>query len=203
VSQDPRGLAGFLSFYFGKYSDPDVLLKHFDALWKQSDNPYWVWEAVNLCAEHERQFPDWVRHYLNRCAARMMKAANSKTSKDFREVLPHALGFRLKRGRGHPLRPDGDAYEYVHAAYEFAIAILNGSKPTDALHKASTVLPRPLADKITDKTLRDHIKKLFGVKNAPRTNADWHEAILLWHIETFAPDYRGIPEIHSRISDVT
>jgi hypothetical protein len=135
--------------------------------------------------------PDGSLHFLigfgvtSICAQRMMDAAQSKASKDLREILPGVLGFSGKRGRGHPLRPDGEASEYVTAAVVFANAIDKGSKPTDALNEASMVLHRPVADKIDHKTLLGHIKKLYDVTKAPRTNAGWKTLLRAWYLEKF------------------
>jgi hypothetical protein len=159
---------------------------HFRAFWQDTGNPHYVWEAMDICAEHKRDFPDWVRGYLDQCARRMADAAQSKASHDLRAILPHVLGFPAKRGPGHPLRPDeGFEVEYMTPAIVFATEILKGCKATEALHSASKFLDQPLADTIDDKTLLAHIKKHFGVKKAPRTNADWKKLIEAWDRETF------------------
>jgi len=167
-------------------SDTEILA-YYCARWQDSGNPYHAWEAMDICARRKLAFPDWVRRYLDDCAQRVMDAAQSKASKDLREILPGVLGFSGERGRGHPLRPDGEASEYVTAAVVFANAIDEGSKPTDALVEASMVLDQPVADKIDSKTLLGHIKKLYGVTKAPRTNAGWKTLLNGWYREKLRP----------------
>jgi hypothetical protein len=175
-----------MRFFLAWGSDPDIQLMHLRDLWQDTDNPYYAWEAINICARHKCAFPDWVQSYLEQCAKRMMDAGKSKASNDLRAILPGVFGFPKKRGPGHPLRPDGDEDgSYMFAAIVFAVAIGDGQKPSQALHKASETLDQPLADNIDDKTLLEHIKKFFGVKKAPRSNADWKGLIDSWYRETF------------------
>jgi hypothetical protein len=125
----------------------------------------------------------------------MMDAAQSKASNDLREILREVLGFSAKRGRGHPLRPDGEASEYVTAAVVFANEIDKGSKPTAALSEAFMALDQSVADKIDSKTLLGHIKRLYGVTRAPRTNAGWKTLLHTWYREKCLPGkvFRELP----------
>jgi hypothetical protein len=185
MKKSRQELSPFVRFFDAWGSDTDNQLAHGRAFWEESGNPYYVWEAIDICAKNKLDLPPWVRSYLDLCARNMMNAAQSKASKDLRESLPGILSFPAKRGRGHPLRPDGEGTEYMTAAMVFAAEIAKGQKPKDALHKASESLDRPLADDIGDKTLLEHIKRQFGVKKAPRTNAEWNRLIRAWYLGTF------------------
>jgi hypothetical protein len=48
-----------------------------------------------------------------------------------------------------------------------------------------------------EKTLLSHIKKHFGMPNAPRTNAEWKQAIRGWFEEAFGPFIDEFREISS------
>jgi hypothetical protein len=184
VGKAPPKLSPFTKFFDACASDPNLLLAACCDEWQDTKNPCHIWQAIDICARHRCDFPEWIRDYLGLCAKRMMEEAHSKASKDLRAILPKVFGFPAKRGRGHPLRPDGDD-EYMTVAFAFATEIFKGSKPSHALRNASKVLDRPLADKIDDKTLLGHIKKEFGLEKAPRTNAEWKTSIDNWYLERF------------------
>jgi hypothetical protein len=172
-----------------RFMKPEYLLLHSQTRWQRTGNPYFVWEAIEVCAEHKHELPPWVFDYLAGCATRML-SEDASQSKDFRKILPRVMGFPAKVGRGHhPLRPDGDNYEYSAAAWTFAAAILKGAKPQAALQKAADALLKGLS-KIDDKTLRSHIVEYFGMTNAPRTNAEWEQAIRAHWLEHYAPFHR-------------
>jgi hypothetical protein len=164
-------------------SDQEIMA-HYCARWQDSGNPYYVWEAMDICSSRKLAFPDWVRCYLDQCAQRMV-AAQTRTSKGLKEILPRVLGFPRKRGAWHPLQPEGKASEFMASAVVFATAIEKGMRPTDALSEAYMVLGQRQADKIDAKTLREHIKKLYGVKKAPRSNAEWKALLRAWYLEKF------------------
>jgi hypothetical protein len=181
-----RKLSPFVLYYDQWGSEPDNQLAHICESWRETNEPYYAWNAIQICAKTKRQLPSWTQHYVGHCGQRMTDAAQLNQSNDLRKILPLVLGFKAKRGRGHPLRPDGDEPEYMLAASKFGSAIQKGYKPEDALAYAAGGLPEPLSDKIESKTLLRHIKKHFGVKNAPRTNADWKHEIRSWYFENFA-----------------
>jgi hypothetical protein len=43
----------------------------------------------------------------------------------------------------------------------------------------------------------NHMKKHFGVKQAPRTNTEWKRAIEAWYVETFGSLEKEFREISS------
>jgi hypothetical protein len=186
VKTVPGELSAFARFFDACASNPNLLLAACYDNWQDTKNPSHMWHAIDICARHKCDFPDWIREYLGLCAKRMMAEAQSKASKDLRAILPKVLGFPAKRGRGHPLRPDGSE-DYMTVAWAFAGEIAKGRKPSDALSNASKVLHKTLGDKIDYKTLLGHIKKHFDLKKAPRTNAEWKKAISNWYLENFGP----------------
>jgi hypothetical protein len=163
---------------------PDAILPYLRSDWEGTKNPYFVWEAIDICNTRQWELPDWVRAYLVSCARRMM-SEDAVQASDLRKILPEVLGFPRKRGPGNLLKPDGDVGKYFSAAVMFAVEIEKGAEPSAALRTASEYLDKEVADKIDDKTLRGHIRKLFGVKNAPRTNADWQREIGAWYATSF------------------
>jgi hypothetical protein len=184
----------FFEWYSKRIQLPDVLLTACRLQWKETDNPIYVWQAINFCTSKNVGFPDWVCQYLAECAERMLSPDAAKAS-DLRKVLPQIMGFPRKRGRGNPLEPDGNEQQYMLAASKFAREIANGAKPTVALRSAFERLDKKMPDRNDDKTLQSHIKKYFGISHAPRTNAEWKRAIDAWMIEVFGPfakEYREI-----------
>jgi hypothetical protein len=170
----------FNDFFTEWAKNPDVLLRHHRSDWEDTQNPYFVWSAIDVCGRHKQEIPRWVRDYLFSCADRMV-ADKTALAKDLGRTLPAVLGFQARRGRGNQLRPEGDFFVYWKPAAVFGKEILKGSRPSLALNAASELLDRKIADKIDNKTLLNHIKSFFGVKNAPRTTAGWKEVINDWH----------------------
>ena len=104
--------------------------------------------------------------------------------------------FSLKRGRGHMLNPERVGKTYFPCALIFGYQIAKGATPTEALSSAFEVLDQDVADKMDEKTLKSHIKKIFGLSRAPRTSAGWKRVIGPWVIENlsvFVPENREIP----------
>jgi hypothetical protein len=186
VKKPPRKLSVFAQFVDACASDPNFLLAACREAWQETKNPLHVWHAIDICARHKCDYPEWIRDYLALCAKRLMEEAKSKAPRISRTIFSKMFGFSTKRGRGHPLRLDGDD-DYMIAAWAFAGKIAKGNKPSDALRDASRVLDKRLYDKIDDKTLLSHIKKYFGVKKAPRTNGEWKRLIDSWYLENFGP----------------
>jgi hypothetical protein len=115
---------------------------------------------------------------------------------DLRGTLPTIMGFSLERGRGHMLNPESVGKTYFFCALIFGYQISKGATPREALKSAFEVLDRDVADKMDDKTLLSHIKKIFGLSHAPRTSAEWKRVIYPWMIENFSvfvPENREIP----------
>ena len=159
-------------------------------------NPYYVWRAIKICTSEGKEFPNWVCRYLGGCAKKMM-SAEAVAASDLRKVLPGIMGFSLKRGRGNLLKPHGEYLRYLDAAIRFGQEILKGARPKTALGSAFETLDVNASDQMDEKTLQSHIKKFFGVRNAPRTNAEWQEAIGLALSRTLDPLVRGFREIPS------
>jgi hypothetical protein len=45
--------------------DPDFKLTTCVTGFKETANPYYVWQAIRVCTEHNKAFPEWViRTYL-------------------------------------------------------------------------------------------------------------------------------------------
>lgn len=151
------------------------------SLWEVTGNPFWVWEEIDICCRQGLDFPDWVKTYLARCAARMT-SPDAARARDLRKALPGILGFpQNSRGRGaNPLNPGGmnDARrdEYAEMATRFLRAIEGGAEPTAAL-----AIARGEGDPETDdRTVLRHIKRLLGVTGNPRTKAEWRAALRRW-----------------------
>ncbi len=166
--------------------NPVVRLWLFSELWKQTENPIYVWKAIKFCARNQLGFPDWVCTYLAECAERM-SSPDAGVASDVRKALPQILGFALMRGRGSALRPLGDEWKYLVPAARFALEIVRGTKPSAALRSAFDHLDAGVADKMDDKTLMSHIKQQFGIKRAPRSNAEWNGIIKAWAFSVFGP----------------
>jgi hypothetical protein len=184
----------FGKWYWDRINMPDVRLASALFGWKNTDNPYYVWEAIDFCISKKIELPDWVYHYLAECAQRMLSPV-SVNAGDLRKVLPQIMGFPQKLGRGHPLEPEGSTWQYLGAAIRFAIEIERGAKPTAALKSAFDALDRKHVDKVDDKTLQRHIKAIFEIRDAPRTNRGWQRAIRAWYVAAFGPfekEYREI-----------
>jgi hypothetical protein len=107
------------------------------------------------------------------------------------------MGFPPKRGRGNPLDLGKNEDQFSIPAMRFAIEIEKGARPTVALRTAFESLDAKVADRMDEKTLLSHIKKHFGMPNAPRTNAEWKQAIRGWFEEAFGPFIDEFREISS------
>jgi hypothetical protein len=185
------------------WSDADILLAACLFEWDETGNPVWAWEAIDICREYQCEFPRWLKLYLYSCATRM-RSPVAERSKELSKVLPWIFEFPAKRGPGHPLRPDGDEREYRVPAMAFALAITRGAKPADALRAAFDELDGVLADKIDTKTMLTHIKMHFDLKAAPRSNAEWQQAIRTWFQQNYGDErLNAVRERISRNSAVT
>jgi hypothetical protein len=101
-------------------------------------NPLYYWLAIDLCITAKRQFPDWIRDYLGKCAhnwilagkeeqdrkakqARRLAKAKQKAKRapDIREKVLEILGFpKNKFGPGSLLDPNYGASRRMPAALD-------------------------------------------------------------------------------------
>jgi len=184
----------FSEWYFDRIFKPDFYLAIAHYGWMNQQTPYYVWAAIDFCTRAKIGFPDWVNRYLAECAERMLSPDSTK-SRDLRKVLPEIMGFpRKKPGPGHLLDPDPE-WRYGAPAWRFAVQIEKGEKPTAALRDAFDVLDPVIGDKMEAETLLAHIKRYFCITNAPRTNAEWKQALRAKVTEAFAPFLEEFREI--------
>jgi hypothetical protein len=171
--------------------DPSIQIKARLYAMAETDNPLNIWEAIQICIEHKKEFPDRVLAYLWECAERM-QSEKAKQAHDLRSILPWILAFPRKLGPGGTLlKPPGD---HMTFAIRFAIRIEQGEKPFEALRNAcNDVLPD---DTVDDKTLRSWIMKEFETKKFFRTNADWKTVTRKHYSELF----RQIEELSREIA---
>lgn len=152
-------------------SDPHVKLATMYDGYRMSQNPYFAWRSIEICAESNVECPEWVTEYIVECARRMM-AAGKQRSADVRKVLPGVLGFRSRRGPGNPLNPNANS-DQIRLALKFAYLIHKGLKPSAAARDACAILKAPRADAIDEKTVRRWLCDYFEVARFARTNAEW------------------------------
>jgi hypothetical protein len=164
--------------------------------WKNTGNPYYVWQTIEICIREKINLPYWVNQYLAECAQRMLSPDATK-SRDLGRVLPRIMGFPQKRGPGHSLEPDRESHLFFKPAWTFLFEIEKGKKPTAALRSAFEVLDQEVCDKMENKTLLRHIKKFFFITEKPRTNAEWKRALHGKITEKFGPFMDEIREISS------
>jgi hypothetical protein len=137
----------------------DMLLHSLEmSLCASAYNPYYMWQALDVCLKHKKEFPDWLAAYLAQCIERMQSDRAKKTT-DLREVLPWVFDFSKKSGPGNLLNPDcdpdfGDKFSF---ALEFAIKIREGEKPSKALMSARDEV---LDQERAEKNHRENIEEL-------------------------------------------
>jgi hypothetical protein len=150
---------------------PDALIQWCRMQWADGRNPYYVWEAIDICSENGTDFPSWVKNYLALCAKRMMLPEAARLQ-DTRMVLPVIFGFNTERGK-HLLNPDGnDDYDYMLLGMKFFIQIALGDEPTAAIEHVRNSVDEAIAPK-DDRTLLKGIKRHYDITAAPRTRAEW------------------------------
>jgi len=152
--------------------DPDFMLDAAFSRWGKTKNPYYTWDAINICARHKKQLPAWVMDCLGACAERMM-SDKAQQSNDLRKILSWVLAFPIKRGPGKLLNPDYDPDDKMIFAIRFAIEIEKGKKPSIARREATKYLPESRVDKIDDKTLQRWLIQVFDLANTPRSITEW------------------------------
>jgi hypothetical protein len=153
------------------------------ANFEETGNPLFAWTAIQLCIEHEKQFPDLLLGYLLQCAMRMLSDDAKKEGRDLRKILPFIFGFpnafdltRKRRGPGNLLDPgDGDA-ERMKFALIFASRLEKGEKVSVALRNACNEVFSGKKAEVDDKTLRSWLQKEFELNVQPTTVEDWKRA---------------------------
>jgi hypothetical protein len=156
-------------------NSPDFMLEASFSGWEVTASPAYVWQAIDICRKHRRDFPDWVLDYLAACARRLL-SNEARCSTDLRKVLPWALGFPAKRGPGRPLDPDPAKADRLLFAVKFAIEIENGKKPAAAIKDACSAFDARVADSVDDKTLRRWLREEFDLTRTPRSATEWKDA---------------------------
>jgi hypothetical protein len=152
-------------------NNPDIKLAMAVHCLSTTYNPYFAWEAIDVCVKKKRKFPDWLVEYLGSVAEGML-SKQAKAAHDLRKVLPEILGFDPKRGRGSLLNPDGDLPSDAELfALKFACAIQTMT-PAAALRYASEDL---FDDVLDDKTLRRLLLKMFNQEKWHRTQSEWKD----------------------------
>jgi hypothetical protein len=150
--------------------DPDLWLSSFQARARETNNPYYVWMAIDVCIESKKQFPDWVIAYLTQCLERMSSDKTTK-AKDFRSILPWVFGFPTKRGPGKILAPHSGGKAAF--ALSFALALHRGDNPPTARRNACNKVCIGSDLNVDDRTLQRWLLKEFGLKNEPPTTEEW------------------------------
>jgi hypothetical protein len=177
--------------------DPDFRLDTFLCAFADTANPYYMWQALDVCLKHKREIPGWLTAYLAECIDRM-ESDRAKKASDLARVLPWVFGFSKKSGPGNLLDPDRDPdrSDKLSFALHFAIKIEQGERPSAALMSpCDEVLDQERAEKITEKTLKSWLIKHFRLKKWPRTNSEWNEIAR----EHFCPVVTFIEERHRQI----
>jgi hypothetical protein len=168
-------LSHYIKALFAVLNDPDLRLKVQQGSFALNGNPIHAWEAIDICFEHKREFPDWLSAYLAGCAKRLL-SDDVKEANDVRKVLPRVFGFRkTKRGPGNMLAARRNDYNRTPFALAFAVKINNGVKPSDALKRACEALDED--DNFDDKTLRGWVLDFFEQEKWLRSNAEWKSVV--------------------------
>jgi hypothetical protein len=176
--------------------DPGVQVRACASAMHETGNPFFAWEAIQICIERGREFPDWVLVYLRQSADRM-QSPKARQAQDLRSVLPWVFNFPKKSGPGSLLNPDPDPYDRSLLAIKFAIRIEKGEKPFEALRNAcNDTLPPGRADTIDDKTLRGWMVKEFRTKEFFRTRAAWQAVARKYYRNL----YRSFEELSREIA---
>jgi hypothetical protein len=153
-------------------------------------NPYWAWNAIQVCIQHQKEFPDWLLVYLGECAERMM-SDQAKESGDLGRVLPWIFGFpsvldptQRKRGPGNLLDPLGPDRSWF--ALRFAIRLENGERLSAAMQNAANDVFDGINANADEKTLRRWLLKEFDLKDRPSNVGEW-KAAAREHFRLFPP----------------
>jgi hypothetical protein len=159
--------------------DPDFVLRGARGELADTGNPYYAWMAIQVCIEHEKEFPDWVLAYLGECAERMMSDKARKEGRDIRKALPWIFGFpnvldpsQRKRGPGNMLDPYGGP-DTLTFALRFAVRLEQGEQPSAAMSNACNDVFDGREASADEKTLRRWLLKEFNLKKSPKTAEEW------------------------------
>jgi hypothetical protein len=158
-------------------SDPDAKIAECIAGFEETGNPFYAWLATEICIAAKRQFPAQILDYLRQCAVRM-RSLQARGPEGVREILRWVLGFPVKdkSGPGNMLDPDQGRPQLCFVL-QFSDYVCRGDNPAKALSKAHDVLDTKIADKVSDPTLRDWVKKHYDLKAWPRRIDEWREII--------------------------
>jgi hypothetical protein len=153
-------------------------------LWKKTDDPRWVWIAIQDRAHHRKPFPDWILEYLDKCARGVLRAKGDRG----RELLP-ALGFSAKSGRKRNSNADLLSEQFAMA---FAAEIFRGSSAGKARKKAAERYGHWKDDKDRKRRLKEFFElkalaaqghrqgeKLAGA-TWPKTQLEWKLIVCRW-----------------------
>jgi hypothetical protein len=165
--------------------DPDFLLRVSRSRLTVTGNPYYCWKAIDVCATHKREFPDWLMAYLTQCAARM-ESDKARAARDLHKVLPWVFGFSTKRGPGNLLDPDYDPGDRDNFALKFAILLEQGEPPDQAMHKAYNKVFSEKDANADDRTLRRWLLAAYGVEKWPTNATDWLSITRKYYLSFFA-----------------
>jgi hypothetical protein len=136
-------------------------------------NPYYAWQALDVCLKHKKELPDWLAAYLEQCIERM-RSDRARQASDLRKVLPWVFDFPMKAGPGKLLDPGRDPDNKLFFALRFAIKLEQGEK-LSTVSACEEVLGQGRAEKIAEKTLKSWLVKVFYLKKWPAraTEDDW------------------------------
>jgi hypothetical protein len=141
--------------------------------------PHFTWWAIRNCIRDKREFPEWVRAYLGRCANRVLsgkakRARKAKRISDPRKRLVEIFEFPEKKKPG----PGGPSEELHRAVFamDFALRVLFGEedKPKKArVNAGDEVFGEGNVD---DRQLQRFLREQFQLKKnvpMPETKKEW------------------------------
>ncbi len=73
----------------------DFYINSCKSLYEETENPLYVWRAIQCCKDYEREYPDWVKEYLSNVADEILNIENP--GKDAPALLKSALGIYSAR----------------------------------------------------------------------------------------------------------
>ena len=182
-------------------NEPDFLLESAFEAYTETGNPYFAWEAIEVCNAHIRPYPDWLRAYLGDCANRMTSPEAAAGGHDLRKALPRIFGFPNKRGPGNLLNPTEGAERQCDFAYKFAFRVSKGEKLTPAMRDACIEAFGGTMAEADEKTLRRWLCRVFGLKEWPTDQTQWKK-IFIEHFKSVFAVLSAAADRVSRDSDV-
>jgi hypothetical protein len=173
----------------------------------ETGNPYYAWLAIDVCIEHQRTLPEWLRAYLGECAKRML-SEHAREAGDLRKVLPWALGFpnvldseQRRCGPGNLLDPHPRGFERMMFALGFAIRLEKGEEPLEAMRNACNEVFEGKEADADDKTLQRWLLKEFDLERWPANTEQW-KSVVREHFKSTYDAVRNTWDKFSRDSDV-